>query len=65
MTQQLTPTGLDGIPEVSVAVPDTDGFGHLAELRVDPIALFDRGCRVAGFESAPSDAALLERASRP
>ena len=29
------------IPEVSYAVPD-DGFGHLAEMRVDPIGLFHR-----------------------
>jgi sterol 14-demethylase len=31
----------DVIPEVSYAVPD-DGFGHLAELRVDPIGLLQR-----------------------
>ena len=35
-------TGLDGIPEVSVAVPDEDGHGHLAEMRVDPVSLFQR-----------------------
>jgi len=29
------------IPEVSYAVPD-DGHGHLAEMRVDPIGLFQR-----------------------
>ena len=29
------------IPEVSYAVPD-DGHGHLAEMRVDPIGLFER-----------------------
>ena len=29
------------IPEVSYAVPD-DGFGHLAEMRVDPVGLFHR-----------------------
>ncbi len=29
------------VPEVSYAVPD-DGFGHLAEMRVDPIGLFQR-----------------------
>jgi sterol 14-demethylase len=31
-----------GIPEVSVAVPDPDGHGHLAEMRTDPVALFER-----------------------
>ena len=30
------------IPEVSVAVPDPDGHGHLAELRTDPVALLER-----------------------
>ncbi|MCD4526007.1 cytochrome P450 [Nocardioides sp. cx-173] len=34
------------IPQVSYAVPDTDGsagdWGHLAEMRVDPIGLFQR-----------------------
>ncbi len=29
------------VPEVSYVVPD-DGFGHLAEMRVDPIGLFQR-----------------------
>ena len=29
------------IPEVSYAIPD-DGHGHLAEMRVDPIGLFER-----------------------
>ncbi|MEI2715388.1 MAG: cytochrome P450 [Nocardioides sp.] len=38
----VTEASLDSIPEVSFAVPDEDGHGHLAELRVDPIALFDR-----------------------
>ncbi|WP_148613398.1 cytochrome P450 [Nocardioides rubriscoriae] len=32
---------MTAIPEVSYAVPD-DGHGHLAEMRVDPIALFQR-----------------------
>ncbi|QIK75838.1 cytochrome P450 [Nocardioides piscis] len=32
---------LTDVPEVSFAVPD-DGHGHLAELRVDPIALLER-----------------------
>ncbi|GAB2860703.1 cytochrome P450 [Nocardioides pacificus] len=33
--------GLGAIPEVSYAVPD-DGYGHLAELRTDPIGLLYR-----------------------
>ena len=37
-----TAAGLDAIPEVSVAVPDEDGHGHLAEMRIDPVALFER-----------------------
>ena len=32
---------VEPIREVSYAVPD-DGFGHLAEMRVDPIGLFHR-----------------------
>jgi sterol 14-demethylase len=32
---------VEEIPRVSFAVPD-DGFGHLAEMRVDPIGLFHR-----------------------
>ena len=40
---QLTDSALAGIPEVSYAIPDDGhGHGHLAELRVDPISLFDR-----------------------
>jgi sterol 14-demethylase len=34
--------GVADIPEVSVAVPDPDGHGHLAELRTDPVALLER-----------------------
>jgi len=34
--------GVADIPEVSVAVPDADGHGHLAELRTDPVALPER-----------------------
>ncbi|MFB9312997.1 cytochrome P450 [Nocardioides plantarum] len=30
------------IPTVSIAVPDEDGHGHLAELRTDPVALLER-----------------------
>jgi sterol 14-demethylase len=36
-----TEPGIADIPEVSFAVPD-DGHGHLAEMRVDPIGLFER-----------------------
>ncbi len=32
---------MTAVPEVSYAVPD-DGYGHLAEMRVDPIGLFQR-----------------------
>ena len=38
----VTAAGLDAIPEVSIAVPDEDGHGHLAEMRIDPVALFER-----------------------
>jgi sterol 14alpha-demethylase len=34
--------GVAEVPEVSVAVPDEDGHGHLAELRTDPVALLER-----------------------
>jgi sterol 14-demethylase len=38
----MTDTAEDtGVKQVSFAVPD-DGFGHLAELRTDPIGLLDR-----------------------
>lgn len=33
---------VEEIPEVSFAVPDEDGWGHLAELRTDPVALLER-----------------------
>jgi sterol 14-demethylase len=36
------PSSTTGIPEVSIAVPDEDGHGHLAEMRTDPVALFER-----------------------
>ena len=36
------PGSTSTIPEVSVAIPDPDGHGHLAEMRVDPVALFER-----------------------
>lgn len=57
MTQQ--------IPEVSYVVPD-DGHGHLAEMRVDPIALFDRvraECGEIGrFRLADRDVVLVSGA---
>jgi sterol 14-demethylase len=37
----MTVTRMSDIPEVSYAVAD-DGHGHLAEMRVDPIGLFQR-----------------------
>jgi sterol 14-demethylase len=36
-----TESDLTAIPEVSYAVAD-DGYGHLAEMRIDPISLFQR-----------------------
>ncbi|MQW74988.1 cytochrome P450 [Nocardioides sp. dk4132] len=57
MTQQ--------IPEVSYVVPD-DGHGHLAEMRVDPIALFDRVRAECGdigrFRLADRDVVLVSGA---
>ena len=41
VTHERHPAVAD-IPEVSVAVPDPDGHGHLAELRTDPVALLER-----------------------
>jgi len=50
------------IPEVSYAVED-DGYGHLAEMRVDPIGLFDRvhaECGEIGrFRLADKDVVLV------
>ncbi|MGA8255552.1 MAG: cytochrome P450 [Nocardioides sp.] len=42
MTVTEHSTGIENIPEVSIAVPDEDGHGHLAEMRIDPVALFER-----------------------
>ncbi|MBF4162235.1 cytochrome P450 [Nocardioides acrostichi] len=42
MTATQPESALADIPEVSVAVPDEDGHGHLAEMRTDPVALFQR-----------------------
>jgi len=36
------PAAIEAIPEVSFAIPDEDGWGHLAELRTDPVALLER-----------------------
>ncbi|MFC7495956.1 MULTISPECIES: cytochrome P450 [unclassified Nocardioides] len=50
------------IPEVSYAVPD-DGHGHLAEMRVDPIGLFQRVYDECGdigrFRLADKDVVLV------
>lgn len=54
-----------GIREVSYAVPD-DGYGHLAEMRVDPIGLFERvraECGEIGrFRLADKDVVLVSGA---
>lgn len=42
MTSTPIAPATSAIPEVSVAVPDPDGHGHLAELRTDPVALLER-----------------------
>jgi sterol 14-demethylase len=51
-----------GIPEVSYVVPD-DGHGHLAEMRVDPIGLFQRVYDECGdigrFRLADKDVVLV------
>ncbi len=53
------------IPEVSFAVPD-DGYGHLAEMRVDPIGLFERVRAECGdigrFRLADRDVVLVSGA---
>ncbi|WP_308188251.1 cytochrome P450 [Nocardioides sp. R-C-SC26] len=41
-TTAPSPASIGDIPEVSVAVPDPDGHGHLAEMRTDPVALLER-----------------------
>ncbi len=65
MTQQLTDKALAGIREVSYAVAD-DGHGHLAEMRVDPIGLFERlraECGEIGrFRLADKDVVLVSGA---
>ena len=55
----------DEIQEVSYAVPD-EGFGHLAEMRVDPIGLFERVRAECGdigrFRLADRDVVLVSGA---
>jgi len=62
MTTAAAATGLSAIPEVSYAVPD-DGYGHLAEMRVDPVGLFERvhaECGEIGrFRLADKDVVLV------
>lgn len=54
------------VREVSYAVPDEDGWGHLAEMRVDPIGLFDRVRAECGdigrFRLADKDVVLVSGA---
>jgi sterol 14-demethylase len=58
--------GIADIPEVSFAVPD-DGHGHLAEMRVDPIGLFERVRSECGdigrFRLADRDVVLVSGAA--
>jgi sterol 14-demethylase len=60
-----TDSAIAGIPEVSYAVAD-DGYGHLAEMRVDPIGLFERvraECGEIGrFRLADKDVVLVSGA---
>ena len=66
MTTTAARSAIADIPEVSYAVPDEDGHGHLAELRVDPIALFDRVHAECGdigrFRIADKDVVLVSGA---
>jgi len=60
-----TESAIADIPEVSYAVED-DGYGHLAEMRVDPIGLFERvraECGEIGrFRLADKDVVLVSGA---
>jgi len=60
-----TESAIADIPEVSYAVED-DGYGHLAEMRVDPIGLFERvraECGEIGrFKLADKDVVLVSGA---
>ncbi len=42
MTLTENAASIADIPVVSIAVPDDDGHGHLAEMRIDPVALLER-----------------------
>ncbi|MGV3563671.1 MAG: cytochrome P450 [Nocardioides sp.] len=57
------PPAIEAIPEVSFAIPDEDGWGHLAELRTDPVALLERvhaECGEIGrFRLADKDVVLV------
>ncbi|WP_300643200.1 cytochrome P450 [Nocardioides sp.] len=57
------PAAIEAIPEVSFAIPDEDGWGHLAELRTDPVALLERvhaECGEIGrFRLADKDVVLV------
>lgn len=61
-----TDTSTDEIQQVSFAVPD-DGFGHLAELRVDPIGLLHRVREECGdigrFRLADRDVVMVSGAT--
>jgi len=61
----ITEAAIADIPEVSYAVED-DGYGHLAEMRVDPIGLFERlrtECGDIGrFRLADKDVVLVSGA---
>ncbi|CAB4750495.1 unannotated protein [freshwater metagenome] len=57
------PAAIEAIPEVSFAIPDEDGWGHLAELRTDPVALLERVHAECGdigrFRLADKDVVLV------
>ncbi|MBI2246095.1 MAG: cytochrome P450 [Nocardioides sp.] len=59
----MSSTSTAEVPEVSYAVPDEDGWGHLAEMRVDPIGLFERVRAECGdigrFRLADKDVVLV------
>mgnify|MGYP001548397771 CR=1 FL=1 len=62
----ITESAIADIPEVSFAVPD-DGHGHLAEMRVNPIGLFERVRAECGdigrFRLADRDVVLVSGAA--
>lgn len=57
------PAAIEAIPEVSFAIADEHGWGHLAELRTDPVALLERvhaECGEIGrFRLADKDVVLV------